>query len=108
MGFESKKGQPPLYSTPDELIGDIANYVTECEGSGRPITICGFVHYSRFESRQSLVDYERYWGFSDTIKKLKLLVEADLNERLLSGDTNKVHGIMFLLRANHGWRDEAK
>ena len=105
MGFKSKTGQPPLYASPEELIEDIVDYMLHCEDHGKPLTITGFVQHSRFESRQSLWDYEQISEFSYPIRRFKLMVEADLNERLVSADSEKIPGIIFSLRNNFSWRE---
>ena len=106
MGFYDDRGQPPLYETPEELIEDIADFVIHCEDNGKPLTILGFIKFSRFKDRRSLCDYEQIPEFSHTIKRFKLMVEADLNERLMSEDNDKIPGIIFSLKNNFGWKEK--
>lgn len=110
-------GQPPIYSTPDDLQNQIEEYFatgvkkkTILIGKAPkqiPIvievpTITGLCIFLGFASRQSFYDYEEREGFSYTIKRARLFIENEYEEMLQTGNTT---GAIFALK-NFGWIDK--
>jgi hypothetical protein len=65
-------------------------------------TITGLVIHLGFCDRQSFYDYEKYKGYSCTIKKARTFIECHYEEMLQVGNTT---GAIFALK-NFGWRDK--
>lgn len=93
-------GRPPMYKTAEEMQLVIDDYF-----DGEEIhTVCGLALALRFDSRQSLINYEGKDEFLDTIKRAKMRIEAEYEGRLVSGKAN-VAGLIFNLKNNFSWKD---
>ena len=68
-------GRPRHYDTPEEFDAKVKEYYDWCKASEEPITWTGLALYLGFSSRQSIDEYKNYPGFSDSVKRAKLLVE---------------------------------
>lgn len=60
-----------------------------------------------FESRRSLVDYNKKDKFSPTIKKAKMRVEQSVEKRMLTSQ-GIVAGVIFNAKNNFGWVDKTE
>jgi hypothetical protein len=87
--------------TPEEFDALVDEYVSKCVADERMITLTGMILHLGLSSRQSLDRYKTYDGFSDSVKRLKLLVENAYEERLAK---NNPTGSIFALK-NMGWSD---
>lgn len=83
----------------DELVRD---YQAQCVADEQPLTLTGMILHLGLSSRQSLDEYNNYEGFSDSVKRAKLLIESEYEKRL-SG--HNATGSIFALK-NFGWRDK--
>ncbi len=70
-----KRGRPRLIESPEEMDDLVEKYLDHCQEEGHPITLTGLCLYLGFSSRQSLTDYAKRPGFSDSVKKARLIVE---------------------------------
>jgi len=99
-------GQPPFYSSPEEMEKKIEEYFLVCDdpdASKKTLyTITGLALHLGFESRQSLYDYEKKLGFSYPIKKAKLKIENQVECE--SRTRSNPSGQIFSLK-NFGWKD---
>lgn len=97
-------GQPPFYSSPEDMQGKIEEYFLICDDPDNKTlyTITGLALYLGFESRQSLYDYEKKSGFSYPIKKAKLKIENQVECE--SRTRANPSGQIFSLK-NFGWKD---
>lgn len=120
-------GQPPFYSSPDEMGAEIDKYIEHVKGEWHmedkpgknggifptkvwdrypePITITGLCLFLGFESRQSFYDYEKREGFSYIIKKARMIVENGYEKRLSNDIPGSATGAIFALK-NMGWKDQ--
>ena len=57
-----------------------------------------------FNSRNTLLEYQKKPEFKDTITRAKTKIEAYAESRLY--DKDGVRGAEFTLRCNYGWRDK--
>lgn len=96
-------GRPRHYSTPEEFEEKVFEYQDYCRENKEPVTWTGLALYMGFSSRQSIDEYAKYDGFSDSVKKAKTFVEWHYEMRLC-GD--KPTGAIFALK-NMGWKDKA-
>ena len=95
-------GQPPKYSSPEELDIKVQEYLAEIKLNSEPATITGLALYLGFCSRQSFYDYENLKEFSYTIKKARLTIESKYEIALHGGNAS---GPIFALK-NLGWSDK--
>lgn len=95
-------GRPRLYDTPAAFDEKVSAYYNHCKETNDPITWTGLALYLGFSSRQSIDEYLKYDGFSDSVKRAKLLVEWSYEKRVLG---NNAAGPIFVLK-NMGWSDK--
>jgi hypothetical protein len=93
-------GSPPFFETAESLQQAIDAYLTDTDILVKTIT--GLCYKLGFESRQSFYDYEKKPQFSYTIKRARLFIESQYEERLFS---NSNAGAIFGLK-NFGWTDK--
>ena len=96
-----KGGRPPIIASSEEFDTLVEEYRTLCTEQKIPVTFTGMALHLGFASRRSFYDYEKREGFSHSVKRARMLVEAEY-ERRLHG--NNVAGAIFALK-NHGWSD---
>ena len=94
-------GRPLLFQTEEELHSKIREYLDSVIVKEDQPTITGLAYYLGFESRQSFYDCEAKEQFSYTIKRARLLIEANYEQALFSKNPT---GPIFALK-NFGWRD---
>jgi len=103
MADRSKQtGRPRLYQTPEEFDAKVDAYYQYCQDREEPITWTGLARFLGFSSRQSIDEYLNYEGFSDSVKRAKLLVEWSYECRLFGPNAA---GPIFALK-NMGWTDK--
>ena len=94
-------GRPRLYSTPEEFDKKVEEYKEYLKNEERRATWTGLAYFLGFSSRQAIGEYANYEGFSDSVRRAKLLVEMEYEDNLHhSGCT----GSIFALK-NFGWED---
>lgn len=102
-----------IYKTPEALQDAIDDYFKNGVPQkgvvfGRQVvdmpvpTITGLALHLGFCDRQSFYDYEKYDGYSYTIKKARTFIEKHYEEMLQTGNTT---GAIFALK-NFGWKDK--
>ena len=99
---ERNIGRPRYYQTPEEFDAKVDEYRWYCKEEDEPVTWTGLALFMGFSSRQSIDEYQKYDGFSDSVKRAKTLVEWHYEMRLC-GD--KPTGAIFALK-NMGWSDK--
>jgi len=102
-----KVGRPPMFKSASELEAKFDAYFERQDVEGRPYTMAGLCLAAGFSSKQSLYDYEGKDEFVECIKRARLRIEEQLNEKLLAGQ-GMVAGPIFALK-NHdpaSWRDK--
>ncbi len=97
-------GRPRAISSPEEMDRLVENYLQMCNDSGTPITLTGLILALGLSCRDSLDEYKKYPGFSDSVKRAKLYIENAYENRLC-GD--KPTGPIFALK-NFGWSDKSE
>lgn len=95
-------GRPRLYKTPEDFDAKVDEYYHFCKESEEPVTWTGLALFLGFSSRKSIDEYEKYDGFSHSVKRAKLLVEWAYEKRTLG---NNAAGPIFVLK-NMGWSDK--
>ena len=103
---KNKGGRPPIIKTPEEFDRLVDEYVQKCETEERPLTITGLCLHLGFEERKRLYEQADRAGFSHSVKRARLIVEADY-ERRLGDKTLSAAGTIFALK-NFGWTDKTE
>ena len=93
-------GQPPVYNNPQEMWDKAMEYFDSVQ---KPAITRLCLHLG-FESRQSFYDYQKRPGFSYTIKRLRMMIEAEYEELVTDRD-HATAGVIFALK-NLGWSDK--
>ena len=102
---DNKGGRPRIIKSPKEMQEKADKYFVDREAKEKPPTMAGLCYALGFSDRHALSEYEKYDGFSATVKRLRLRVEQDRNENLIMKESF-TPGIIFDLKNNHGWVDK--
>lgn len=100
-------GRPRIIDSPEQMQELADAYFIDREAMGKPPTMAGLCYALGFSERHALSAYEKYDGFSTTVKRLRLRVEQDRSEQLVMKDTFSP-GQIFDLKNNHGWQDKSE
>jgi hypothetical protein len=95
-------GKPRKLESPEQAEERAEAYFRLCDAEKRPYRICGLALALGLVSRQSLADYEARAEYSDTIKRIRLIIEDGYEER---ASTTTPAGAIFILK-NMGWSDK--
>ena len=102
-------GRPPIYPNTQESYDTVAKLCNEYFESLSakptdfdPPLVTGLTLFLGFESKNTLYDYAKKDGFSDSIKKALTKIEMFHEMRTASGD--KCTGNIFVLK-NFNWKD---
>lgn len=124
--FGKKGGRPRKYATPEEFEKEIHKYfgsITRTyqdksgalDNNGDPIliteiieapTMSGLRNYLGL-SRDGWAEYAKRDGYSDPAARAKSIIEAYLEQQLLTSQRN-VQGIVFNLKNNFGWAEKVE
>jgi len=98
-------GRPRHYKTPEEFDDKVDEYYQYCRNNPiEPLTWTGLALFLGFSSRQSIDEYLKYDGFSDSVKRAKTLIEYGYEKRLHG---NSPTGAIFALK-NFSWKDKSE
>ena len=99
-------GRPRLYDDAAAFAAATDDYFATVEANGKMPTLSGLCLHLGFEDRESFGRYADYSeDFSRTIKKARLIIEDDRNQRLAQPACT---GVIFDLKNNHGWKDKTE
>ena len=103
----NRRGRPPKYSDPEELISQIEAYFdslqNETEAEDRKPTVTGLSLFLGFKSKQSLYNYEQRSEELGYIIRRALTVIENYHEKMLG--TQYSSGHIFALK-NMNWSDK--
>lgn len=94
-------GRPRHYETPEDFDKKVEEYAAYCKAENEPATWTGLALFLGFSSRQGIDEYQKYEGFSDSVKRAKAFVEMEYEKRLCGTSPT---GAIFALK-NYGWSD---
>ena len=97
----NKGGRPRILESPKAMEALIDSYCQQFQDERKPLTLTGLIRHMGLSSRQSLDEYANYTGFSDSVKRAKLVIEEAYEDRL---HTQSPTGAIFALK-NMGWAD---
>lgn len=104
MDDEKTVGRPRAYPDPVVFAQATEEYFADAEAKGKLPTLSGLCLHLGFVDKQSFSNYESYEEpFSLTVKKARLRIEDDRHQRLANPACT---GVIFDLKANHGWQDK--
>ena len=100
-----KVGKPKLIESPERFNELVEIYLLSCQDEDKPkaITLTGLILALGLSSRQSLDNYLNYPEYIDSVKRAKLLVEQEYENRLITASS--AGGPIFALK-NFGWLDK--
>lgn len=99
-------GRPRLYDSHAEFAKQADAYFDSLSDGKMP-TLAGLCLFMGFDDKESFSHYATYGEeFSRTVKRAKLRIEDDRNQRLAKADFSP--GIIFDLKNNHGWKDKTE
>jgi hypothetical protein len=117
--LEYKGGRPRKYPKLEDMQKKINEYFNYCDSKkeviatdnstkviAKPYTVTGLCLFLDI-TRDTLLEYEKLEGFSDTIKKAKNKIENYVEENSLVGKLNPTVSI-FNLKNNFGWKDRTE
>lgn len=76
-----------------------------CRDANEPVLLTGLILSLGLTSKEGFYEYQNYDGFSDSVKRARLLVEMEYEKRLNAG-ANAAAPIFAL--KNFGWRDKVE
>lgn len=95
-----------MYESHEAFEAKANEYFEHIETSGKKPTLAGLCLFMGFSDKESFTHYETYGGeFSRTVKRVKLIMEDDRQQILLSKD-KFTPGVALDLKVNHGWQDK--
>lgn len=97
-------GRPRAIDSPETFDRLVDSYIELCKTAQppEPVTLTGMILALGLSSRQSLDEYLKYEGFSDSVKRAKLFIENAYETRLATG--SNAAAPIFALK-NFGWKD---
>lgn len=109
-------GRWKTFDSPESMQKEIDKYFDECDNGIKngepfptPYTIAGLCDTLGI-TRQTFLNYEKADGYSeffDVIKKARIRVLKDMEERGLNGDSSTAFSI-FLLKNHYGYSDKTE
>jgi hypothetical protein len=99
-------GKPLTVSSPEELFNTFKDFLAYCEAKGKPVTVSGFCCYID-AWRGLLYEYSKKPEYSHTIKKIRMYIENDLEEKAMQDNCNVTFAI-FSMKNNFDWTDKTQ
>jgi hypothetical protein len=98
-------GRPRIIQSPEDMDRLVDLYVENCRNAEKPqpITLTGMILALGLSSRQSLDEYAKLPHFFDSVKRAKLIIECEYENRLIT--STSATGSIFALK-NLGWVDK--
>lgn len=96
--------RPRHYNSPEEFDEMVDDFLNHCKESGNPITWTGLALHLGFAGRRCIDEYEKYDGFSHSVKRAKSLIENAYEKGLVTGNIPAA-GAIFALK-NFQWKDK--
>ena len=95
-----------MYDDPESFASRAEDYFRLSEARGKMPTLAGISLHLGFDDKESFSHYATYGDeFSRTVKRAKMIIEDDRNQRLANPGCT---GVIFDLKNNHGWKDKTE
>lgn len=98
-------GRPRAVQSPEQFDALVDSYIQMCRDANEPVLLTGLILSLGLTSKEGFYEYQNYDGFSDSVKRARLLVEMEYEKRLNAG-ANAAAPIFAL--KNFGWRDKVE
>lgn len=100
-------GRPRLIESPEKFDNLVDAYLELCRTADpkEPITLNGLVLALGLTHKDSFYEYEKYDGFSDSVKRARTFIELEYEKKLVNGQN--AAGPIFALK-NFGWKDKTE
>lgn len=95
--------RPPIFDNPEDLEHAANTYFAECSCAERMPTVNGLA-LALGMTRETLLRYAEKDEFSDTVKVIRMRLEAEWEQRLAGPNAT---GTIFWLK-NQGWKDSVQ
>ena len=95
-------GRPKKIKSAAEFKRLADAYFAQCDEDDEPYTVTGLILGVGLTSHQSLAEYSKYKGFTETVRAARMKVEQSYEKSLRS---TAATGSIFALKSMHGWRD---
>ena len=105
MSGADSSGRPRMFNDPVYFEERVDAYFDHCEKKNKHPVVAGLCYFLGFHDRHALQEYRKYDGFSATVKRALLRIEAHKNEMLFERDYSTA-GVIFDLKNNHNWSDK--
>lgn len=99
----NKGGRPRKIKSPEEFDALVDGYLNICKEANEPVLFIGLVLALGLSCKDSFYEYEKYDGFSESVKRARSLIEIEYEKRLVVG--NNAAAPIFALK-NFGWKDK--
>ena len=96
-------GRPKTIESPEEFDRRVDLYIDSCAKQGEPVLLTGMILALGLCSKEGFYKYADYPGFSDSVKRARILVEMEYEKRL--NLATSATGPIFALK-NFGWTDK--
>jgi len=100
----AKIGRPLKFKSADELQKKIDGYFEWADENNKPYTITGMAVYLDCD-REQICANEARPEFAYTIKKAKARIQAENEEKTMTGKYNTAF-MIFSFKNNYGWSDK--
>lgn len=104
--MQRKCGRKLTFRTAEELENRIEEYYKYCEEKKKPLTMGGLALFLGV-ARQTIINYNNREEYGHIIDKARGRVEAEMEERMLTGSLMTT-GCIFSLKNNFGWSDRTE
>ncbi|MCH4182993.1 MAG: DNA-packaging protein [Prevotella sp.] len=101
---KAKRGRKQTYNCAEGTARVIDNYFKDCDKRDAPYTMAGLAAWLHID-RSTLINYGKKAQFSALIRDAKARVNAQIEERMMSGDVPP-GSATFLLKNNYGYVDK--
>lgn len=105
MNDKNPVGRPRKIKSPEDFDAMVDSYFAMCRANEEPILLTGMILALGLCSKDSFYEYEKYQEFTDSVKRARMLVEAEYEKRL--NVNNSAAGPIFALK-NFGWTDKVE
>jgi hypothetical protein len=96
-------GRPRKIESPEKFDELVDSYIALCQQANEPILLTGLILSLGLTSKEGFYEYQNYEGFSDSVKRARMLVEMEYEKRLNNG--SNAAAPIFALK-NFGWADK--
>jgi hypothetical protein len=106
MGHHGREFGTFKYRTSEALEARVQEFYDYCEVNDKPLTVTRLAAFLGL-SRATVWHYSNNPLFADILAHAKVMIEADMEERLQAGKGSAA-GVIFSMKNNFGWKDQTE